>query len=146
MKSPSILTWLLVAGSLMPGAGGCRSNGDASGSDAGFTSDAGLTSVAGAWCGVPVQTAADCVGDEVLFVELAQSGNVVTGQSCEAYQKGCYQILQGGLVGNQLTYSYVFITYQVDLDLVVSGPTELTGTIFSSKCSCTLPITLHKIP
>jgi hypothetical protein len=39
--------------------------------------------VSGAWCGMQVATATECVGDEVVYAEFAQSGTTVIGQSCE---------------------------------------------------------------
>jgi hypothetical protein len=45
--------------------------------------------VSGAWCGLPVTTAAACVGNnEPIYAEFAQAGTTVTGQSCEYYLAG----------------------------------------------------------
>ena len=33
----------------------------------------------GAWCGLQVGTAAECVGDEVVYAEFAQAGTALTG-------------------------------------------------------------------
>jgi hypothetical protein len=103
--------------------------------------------VSGAWCGLQVTTAAACVGDEVIYAEFAQAGTTVTGQSCEHYLTGCYAIENGSLTGGTLTYDYTFSPDRVDASLSLSSDGQtLAGTYASTKCSCDIPVTLHRLP
>jgi hypothetical protein len=103
--------------------------------------------VSGAWCGLQVGTAADCVGDEVIYAELTQTGTAVTGMSCEDYLDDCFPLDNGSVVGDHLTYRYTFAPDHVDADLTLSADGQsLTGTYASTKCSCQVPETLHLLP
>ena len=105
-------------------------------------------SVTGAWCGLQVTAAADCTGDnEPIYAELAQSGTTVTGRSCEYYLAGCYAIENGSLTGTNLVFDYTFSPDRVDANLDLSADSQtLTGTYASTKCSCDVPVTLHRLP
>ena len=103
--------------------------------------------VSGAWCGLQVTTAAACVGDEVVYAEFAQSGTTVTGQSCEYYLAGCYTLENGSLTGEALVFDYTFSPDRVDASLILSADGQtLAGTYASTKCSCEVPVTLHRLP
>jgi len=98
--------------------------------------------VSGAWCGLLVTTAEACVGDEVM---LGQAGTTVTGQSCEYYLGGCYPIENGSLSGSTLVFDYTFSPDRVDASLTLSADVQtLTGTYASTKCSCDVPVMLHR--
>jgi hypothetical protein len=103
--------------------------------------------VSGAWCGLPVTTAEACVGDEVIYAELGQAGSTVTGQSCEYYLGACYPIENGSLMATTLVFDYTFSPDRVDASLILSADGQtLTGTYASTKCSCDVPVTLHRLP
>lgn len=103
--------------------------------------------VSGAWCGLQITTAAACVGDEVIYAEFAQSGTTVTGRSCEYYLAGCYAIENGSLTGEALVFDYTFSPDRVDASLTLSADGQtLAGTYASTKCSCEVPVTLHRLP
>ena len=102
--------------------------------------------VSGAWCGLQVTTAEACVGDEPIYAELGQSGSTVTGQSCEYYVGGCYPIENGSLMGTTLVFDYTFSPDRVDASLTLSDDGQtLAGTYASTKCSCQVPVTLHRL-
>lgn len=111
---------------------------------AGRASD--LDDVSGKWCGKQVSAAADCVGDEVSYLELAQTGNVVTGVRCEAYQKDCYELQSGTYRDDQLTFFYTFDEYRVDGDFQRATNDTMSGALFSDKCACEIEQTLYRIP
>lgn len=123
-------------------SGGCGLEGMAGGSP---------TSVTGRWCGNALVTVpAECGGDEVGYAELSESAGVVTGSFCEAYQMDCYCLQNGAFAAGKLTFSYQFdefgTTQTVDgnLELSADGAT-LTGNLHSSKCSCDVSATLHRL-
>jgi hypothetical protein len=109
----------------------------------GCIADAG-GEVEGSWCGRAVETAEQCAGDEVGYVELQQSGSEVSGTFCEAYEWDCYPVEGGSFEDDTLTFSYSFPPYTVDGELTLDGDT-LTGSFFSSKCDCSIPVTLHRL-
>jgi hypothetical protein len=104
----------------------------------------GTGDVSGQWCGRDVASAEACVGDEVEYLDLVQSGSQVTGQICEAYEKDCSPIENGKLLGSKLTFG--FDPEDVDglADLDLSGDV-LQGTLHSDKCACELPFTFHRL-
>ncbi len=108
-------------------------------------SQSSSSNVSGRWCGAAVGTAAECVGDEVEYLELSQAGDTVTGVVCEAYGKECYDVQAGLAQAGKLTLFYTFSGERVDVALDVGNAT-LAGTFTSTKCACSLPITLHRIP
>ena len=101
-------------------------------------------SVAGSWCGRDVSAPEQCVGDEVEYLELAQSGSQVTGQICEAYGKDCAPIEAGKLSGTKLTFGFDPEDVGGLADLELSGDV-LQGTLHSDKCACELPFTFHRL-
>lgn len=101
--------------------------------------------VEGSWCGRAVETAEQCTGDEVVYAELQQSGSAVSGTICEAYEKECYPVEGGNFEDGTLTFSYSFQTNTVEGELALDGDT-LTGSFFSSKCDCSIPVTLLRLP
>jgi len=103
--------------------------------------------VSGAWCGIDVATASACVGDSVVYAEFAQSGSLVTGQSCEYYLADCFPIENGAVTNGQLVFDYLFAPYRVDatLTLASDGGALLTGKYTSTKCTCDVPVTLHRL-
>ena len=100
--------------------------------------------VTGSWCGREVSAKEQCQGDEVEYLELVQSGSVVTGQICEAYDKDCAAIEDGKLEGGKLTFGFDPEDVGGKADLQLSGD-ELTGTLHSDKCACELPVTFHRL-
>jgi hypothetical protein len=100
--------------------------------------------VAGSWCGREVSTPEECLGREVEYLELSQSGSQVTGQICEAYEKDCAPIEDGRFSGGKLTFSYspVYVGGLANLEL--SGDV-LQGTLHSDKCACETPFTFHRL-
>jgi hypothetical protein len=107
----------------------------------------GGSDVSGVWCGIQVTTAAECVGDEVIYAELAQSGKRVTGRSCVRYLTDCHDIQNGSLMGQALTFDYALSNDRVDAMLTLSADGEaLSGTYASTKCACDVPATLHRLP
>jgi hypothetical protein len=103
--------------------------------------------VTGAWCGLEVTDAIACVGDEVVYAELAQVGTAVTGQSCERYMTGCYPLENGSLANGALAFHYTFSSGSVDAHLMLSADgRSLAGTYTSTKCACDVPVTLHRLP
>jgi hypothetical protein len=132
---------LLIALAILPAAA-CLT---CSGSNGGASGGSALT---GAWCGLQVTTAADCVGNnDAIYAEFTQTGTTVTGQSCEYYLAGCYPIENGSLTGQALTFDYTFSPDRVDASLTLSADGQtLSGTYASTKCSCDVPVTLHRLP
>ena len=112
--------------------------------DSGSQGDSGSTGVSGRWCGKEVSAAEQCTGDEVIYLEVAQSGSAVTGQACEAYNNGCYPLENGSFDKDQLSFRYTFTPDHVDASLTLSGDT-LSGTLSSTKADAPLPLTLHRI-
>jgi len=103
--------------------------------------------VTGHWCGKEVATSAECVGDEVEYLELTQAANgVVTGVNCEAFGKECYDVKSGSYANGRLTYYYTFDIFRVDGDFTGTSANTLTGALHSDKCGCDVPITLHRVP
>ena len=138
---------MIVAALATVGVGGCSSGGDNSPTDASNSNDASSGNVSGAWCGLPVGTAAECVGDEVVYAEFAQAGIAVTGTACEYYRAGCYPLENGMLVGGHLTYRYTFTPDHVDADFTLATDGQsLTGAYTSTKCGCQIALTLHLLP
>lgn len=73
----------------------------------------------------------------------------MTGQSCESYLagSGCYAIENGSFTGGALTYDYTFSPDRADASLTLSSDGQtLAGTYASTKCSCDVPVTLHRLP
>jgi hypothetical protein len=131
---------LLIALAILPAAACLACSG-------GHASGGG--DVTGAWCGLQVTTAADCVNstNDAIYAEFAQSGTTVTGQSCEYYLAGCYPIENGSLTGAALVFDYTFSPDHVDASLTLSTDGQtLSGTYASTKCSCDLPVTPHLLP
>jgi hypothetical protein len=133
---------LLIALAILPAAAclAC-SGGNGGGSGGGY--------VTGAWCGLQVTTAAACLNstNDAIYAEFAQSGTTVTGQSCEYYLAGCYTIENGSLMGTNFVFDYTFSPYRVDANLTLSADGQtLPGTYASTKCSCDVPVTLHRLP
>lgn len=109
--------------------------------------------VTGAWCGLEVADAPSCLGDEVVYAELTQSGGgtgqAVTGMSCEYYNagSGCYEIQGGAMTSRVLTFFYTFGVNRVDARLTLSDDQQvLAGAYTSTKCLCDIPMTLHRVP
>jgi hypothetical protein len=138
-------SWGVAAAALIAASvAGCGTPGAGTGEQEGGSSGASVT---GAWCGMQVATAADCLGDQVVYLELQQAGSVVTGRSCEQYNTGCYDLQAGALAGAQLTYFYTFDVDRVDATLTVDDVSStLTGEYDSTKCTCQIPELLHRIP
>ena len=103
--------------------------------------------VSGAWCGIDVATASACLGDSVVYAEFTQTGSTVTGQSCERYLTQCYPIENGAVTNGALVFDYLFTPYRVDatLTLTSDGGALLTGKYTSTKCTCDVPLTLHRL-
>lgn len=100
--------------------------------------------VTGKWCGREVSAPEQCLGDEVEYLELVQSGSTVTGQICEAYGKDCAPIENGTLEGTKLRFDFSPATVGGKADLQLSG-NQLSGALHSDKCSCELPFTFHRL-
>lgn len=84
------------------------------------------------------------VGEQT-YLEVQQSGACVTGQTCEHPGQDCYPLQGGVLDGDKLYYYYTFSTFQVDATLTLSADgMTLTGDLYSSKCSCSIPHTYLK--
>lgn len=101
--------------------------------------------LSGAWCGKQVATAAECVGDEVEYLELTQVADTVTGRVCEAYDKDCNDIQSGAVSDERFTFFYTFSSDRVDAAFDVVDTNLMQGSFFSTKCACNLPLTLHRI-
>ncbi|MES1186253.1 MAG: hypothetical protein ABUL60_20745 [Myxococcales bacterium] len=100
--------------------------------------------VSGKWCGRDVASAEACVGDEVEYLDLVQSGSTVTGKICEAYEADCAPIENGKLSGAKLTLGFDPQDVGGLADLELSGDV-LDGTLHSDKCACELPFTFHRL-
>lgn len=101
-------------------------------------------SVSGKWCGRDVASPEACVGDEVEYLDLVQSGSTVTGKICEAYEADCAPIENGKLSGAKLTFGFDPQDVGGLADLELSGDV-LDGTLHSDKCACELPFTFHRL-
>jgi hypothetical protein len=110
--------------------------------DDGDADSGGHQDVSGAWCGKEVAAASDCVGDEVIYLELEQDGATITGQYCEAFGHECYA-LAGSVEGSQLTFEYHFSEYTVTATLLIGS--SLKGSFFSTKCACEIPVEVFGI-
>ncbi len=104
--------------------------------------DAGI--VEGSWCGKAVETDEQCGGDETFYAKLEQSESSVTGEFCEAYDHDCSPIQDGKVEGNTLTFSYSFESETVSGTFTLDGDT-LVGSLFSTKCDCSIPKTLYRL-
>jgi hypothetical protein len=69
----------------------------------------------------------------------------VTGLACEAFGKDCYEVQEGRVQGDELTFFYAFEAYRVDASLTLAADT-LSGEYRSDKCNCDIPSTLHRVP
>jgi hypothetical protein len=107
--------------------------------------DGAEVELSGAWCGKQVATAAECVGHEVEYLELTQVADTVTGRVCEAYDKDCNDIQSGTVSDERLTFFYTFSSDRVDAALAVVDTNRMQGSFFSTKCSCSLPLTFYRI-
>jgi len=107
--------------------------------------------VSGTWCGRDVAAAADCVGDEVFYLDLVQAGSEVTGDWCEAYNHDCLPIEEGTFANRTLTFDApVDTTSTVTASLTMSDDGQRLGGKFaetdnSSGGSVSLSVTLHRI-
>jgi len=102
--------------------------------------------VAGEWCGRAVATAAECVGDEVGYLKLAQSGSRVSGKMCEAYEKDCNDLQDGAVSEARFSFFYEFAGHRVDGAFEAHGDDRLLGSLHSTKCGCDIPTTLSRVP
>ena len=100
--------------------------------------------VTGKWCGRDVASPEACVGDEVEYMDLVQSGSTVTGKICEAYEADCAPIENGKLSGAKLTFGFDPQDVGGLAELELSGDV-LDGTLHSDKCACELPFTFHRL-
>lgn len=134
MRTVSVLVVVLFALSF-----GCGEREASNGGD-------GASGGKSRWCGIKVSTPQSCTGDEVIYVEYTLVGQTVAGKSCEAYDKECYPIQAGKLVGDTLTYFYTFGSMKVTATFKQdAGGKIFTGSFFSTKCDCTIPKILYKI-
>jgi len=110
-------------------------------SDGSSTNSAGATAdVTGSWCGKKVSAAADCSGDEVEYLELTQAvSGVVTGVSCEAFGKDCYDVQSGNYASGRLTYYYTFSSYRVDADFTSTDHALTDGITFATQTCSQFP-------
>jgi hypothetical protein len=102
--------------------------------------------VGGAWCGRAVATAAECVGGEVQYLVLAQSGDRVSGRICEEYEKDCNDLQGGRVAGPNFSFFYEFASYRVDGTFEAHSSNFLFGSLHSTKCDCETPKTLSRVP
>lgn len=94
-----------------------------------------------------VGSAAECIGDEVLFVELSDDAGLLSGKACEAYAKECYELVDATVQGRHVVFAYEFSGYRVDADFELSADgSTLSGAYASTKCGCEVPVTLHRVP
>ena len=57
------------------------------------------------------------------------------------------RIENGSLTGEALVFDYTFSPDRVDASLTLSADGQtLAGTYASTKCSCDVPVTLHRLP
>jgi hypothetical protein len=113
----------------------------------GPAANGGVTDVSGDWCGKRVATSAECLGDEVSYLELTQSTDgAVSGVRCEHFEKECYDLHAASFDGRRLTFYYTFDVYRVDGDFTSAGASTLSGALHSDKCDCETPGTLYRIP
>ena len=90
------------------------------------------------------------VGHDSSYLELTQSGGIITGTACERPGHDCYPLVNGTIVNGRLTAGYSWIengrTETVAIDLAPTagpGPSPLVGTYTASKCNCTLQASLN---
>ena len=102
--------------------------------------------VSGQWCGRAVANAAECAGDEVEYLVLAQSDNRVSGRICEAYEKDCNDLQGGEVAETHFGFFYEFSGYRVDGAFEAHGENILLGSLHSTKCGCDIPITFSRVP
>lgn len=100
--------------------------------------------VSGKWCGRDVASPEQCLGDEVEYLDLAQSGSQVTGKICEAYEADCAAVENGMLSGATLSFGFDPEDVGGLAKLELSGDV-LDGTLHSDKCACELPFTFHRL-
>jgi len=101
-------------------------------------------SVAGKWCGSDVATPAECVGDEVEYLDLTQSGSSVDGKICEAYEKDCAPLQNGKLEGKRLSFEWNPVNIGGKADLELDGDL-LAGSLHADKCGCEVAYTFHRL-
>jgi hypothetical protein len=141
---------------LLAGVGGAVACGGDEGHDAngtGQTGGAGGTSgvdVQGSWCGADVATPAQCVGDEVMYLEFTSSAGSLTGRFCDEYQGDCYDFTSASVAGNRVTIEYSWFESAYATTFVVTGTftldgDQMTGSLHSTKCNCDTPATLHRL-
>jgi hypothetical protein len=126
-----------------------------------------IDDVVGDWCQKQGDPA--CAGDEAMWLELRAEAGKLSGQMCDSPGEDCNALTSAVIEGNQLIFSYIFgasIDYppppalpdggvgeagpptidpgdRVDGRFAVQGPT-MSGTLFSTKCACTMTITFYK--
>ena len=131
-------------GGAMTGGGGSASTGTATGGG-GAGGAGGAPNCEAATPGGDVTGTWSATMGEQTLLELTQSGACVSGQACEGPGKDCYPVQSGTLDGDTLTFFYTFDTFQVDATLTLSADgTTLTGELYSTKCTCSIPHTYAK--
>lgn len=108
----------------------------------GCSGDETAGDVTGQWCGRDVSAPEACLGDEVEYLELTQSGSAVSGQICEEYGSDCAPIENGKLDGTKLSFGFSPEEVGGKADLELSGDL-LVGALHSDKCACELPFTFR---
>ena len=101
--------------------------------------------VSGEWCGRAVDSAPECTGDEVGYLNLKQTGNQVSGRMCEAYEKDCNELQAGQVADEKFSFFYEFSEFRVDGAFDAHGDNILLGSLHSTKCGCDVPMTLSRV-
>ncbi len=109
-------------------------------------SDPADVDVTGSWCGRPASSREQCQGDEVEYLDLVQSGQSVSGRICEAYDKDCQVIQSGAIENGRLSFFYEFGGYRGDASFETDGDNTLRGAIRSSKCNCSVALSMQRVP
>lgn len=102
----------------------------------------------GKWCGKQVPDAASCTGKNAMYVEITASGDSVTGQMCERYNKDCRPLESSTFTGNKLAFGAT-IKQGAKTDTLKGDFTYaddvLTGEIVSTKAKAPIKTTLYRI-
>ena len=100
--------------------------------------------LSGKWCGRPVETASQCVGDEVGYLELRREGDLLSGKACEGHEHDCSLLTSGSVKDHEVSLQYSFTGGTVRGTLTHEGEI-LAGKMFASKCNCEVPVVYHAV-
>ncbi|MCA9670174.1 MAG: hypothetical protein KC503_31485 [Myxococcales bacterium] len=100
--------------------------------------------LSGHWCAKRVTRPESC---DALYLDVSEDDEELSGQFCEKYGSNCNPLINGKVEGSIVTFSYnIGNTDRADADLGWNlENTELSGTLYSTRCDCKIPLFLYRI-